>query len=55
MNFTEESTGKLVEGMWADITVLDTDVFAAVREDPASLLTGKVLMTIVNGEIVYQQ
>ena len=54
-NFTEESTGKLAEGMWADITVLDTDVFAAVNEDPASLLAGKVLMTIVNGDIVYRQ
>lgn len=53
-NFTEDSAGTLAEGMWADITVLDTDVFAAVNEDPASLLTGKVLMTIVNGEIVYQ-
>lgn len=54
-NFTEDTTGVLAEGMWADITVLDTDVFAAVNDDPASLLEGKVVMTIVNGDIVYRQ
>ena len=45
----------LKEGMWADITVLDQDVFATVAEDPARLLDGKVLMTIVGGDVVYRQ
>ena len=54
-NFTENETGMLKEGMWADITVLDQDVFATVAEDPARLLDGKVLMTIVGGDVVYRQ
>ena len=54
-NFTENETGMLKEGMWADITVLDQDVFATVAQDPAHLLDGKVLMTIVGGDVVYRQ
>lgn len=54
-NFTENETGMLKEGMWADITVLDQDVFATVAQDPARLLDGKVLMTIVGGDVVYRQ
>lgn len=54
-NFTENETGMLKQGMWADITVLDQDVFATVAQDPARLLEGKVLMTIVGGEVLYRQ
>lgn len=54
-NFTENETGMLKEGMWADITVLDQDVFATVAQDPAGLLDGKVLMTIVGGDVVYRR
>jgi len=54
-NFTENETGMLKEGMWADITVLDQDVFATVAQDPAHLLDGRVLMTIVAGDVVFRQ
>ncbi len=54
-SFTEKETGILKQGMWADITVLDQDIFRTVAQDPAQLLDGKVLMTIVGGDIVYRQ
>ena len=54
-NFTENETGMLKAGMWGDITVLDQDVFATVAQDPAQLLDGKVLMTIVGGDVIYRQ
>ena len=54
-NFTENETGMLKEGMWADITVLDQDVFETASQDPARLLDGKVLMTVVAGDVVYRQ
>jgi len=54
-SFTENETGMLKAGMWADITVLDQDVFATVAQDPARLLDGKVLMTVVGGEVLYRQ
>lgn len=54
-NFTENKTGMLKEGMWADITVLDQDIFETVAQDPARLLDGKVLMTVVAGDVVYRQ
>lgn len=52
-NFTESETGMLKEGLWADITVLDRDVFATAARAPARLLDGKVLMTIVGGDVVF--
>lgn len=52
--FLEESTGMIKEGMWADITVVDTDVLNVGAHNPADLFKGKVLMTIVGGNIVYQ-
>ncbi len=52
-SFREQDTGKLQPGMWADLTVLDIDPFELIERDPAALLQGKVLMTLVNGEPVY--
>ncbi|MBV1909305.1 MAG: amidohydrolase [Kangiellaceae bacterium] len=52
--FREEQTGVLANGRWADITVLDIDPLQVGETQPQKLLDGKVLMTIVNGKIVYQ-
>ncbi|MFT7487476.1 MAG: putative amidohydrolase YtcJ [Candidatus Paceibacteria bacterium] len=46
----EDRRGQLLPGFWADLTILDLD---PVDVAPEKLLTGKVLMTIINGEIVY--
>jgi predicted amidohydrolase YtcJ len=53
-SFEEDIKGTLTPGKLADIAVFDTDLVAAGRHDPASLLEAKVLYTIVGGEIVYQ-
>jgi hypothetical protein len=51
--FREPVTGTLLEGRWADITVMDLDPFQVGETDPAKLLGGKTLMTIVGGRVVY--
>lgn len=48
--FVEEHRGRLVPGFVADVTVFDRALAA-----DKSLLDTKVLMTIVGGEIVYEQ
>ena len=52
-SFREDRTGSLQTGMWADLTVLSIDPFVAAATNPATLLNGRVLMTIVDGEIRY--
>jgi len=51
--FAEEHTGRLAPGMWGDVTVMDIDPFDIVKRDPGELLNGQVLMTVVNGKVVY--
>ncbi len=51
--FSERDTGRLAAGMWADVTVLDIDPFAIIKQDPGQLLNGKVLMTVVGGNVVF--
>ena len=47
----EDETGTLAEGKWADMTIMDLDPLNA---SPESLLTGSILMTIVNGVTRYE-
>jgi predicted amidohydrolase YtcJ len=49
--FQEDQTGAIAPGRWADLTVLDTDPLAVGEDDPARLLRGRVLMTIVGGQV----
>ncbi|MGH7591369.1 MAG: amidohydrolase family protein, partial [Gemmatimonadales bacterium] len=51
-NFTETHRGTLAPGKWADITVLDKDLF---KLPPAKLGTARAVMTIVGGRIVYRR
>ena len=46
----ERERGKLLPGYFCDMTVLDVD---PVTCDPADLLTAEVLMTVVDGVVVY--
>ena len=49
--FNEKITGSIKTGKYADIVVLSQDVF---KMSPEALLTTKVNMTMVAGQIVYQ-
>ena len=42
------------KGFWADLTVMDIDPFKLATTSPGELLNGKIMMTVVNGKIVYQ-
>ena len=53
--FREQQTGVIAPGRWADLTVMDIDPFVMSQARPAALLDGRILMTVVNGEIVYQE
>jgi predicted amidohydrolase YtcJ len=51
--FLEDQAGTLEVGKWADLTVVDIDPFSTVAREPAALLQGRVLMTLVGGKTVY--
>lgn len=53
-SFRENETGILEQGRWADLTVIDIDPFVLADESPNELLNGRVLMTVVDGNIVYE-
>ncbi len=49
--FAEETKGTLEKGKFADFVVLSDDILSS---DPQILLRTKIMMTIVNGEIVFE-
>ncbi|MFC1575734.1 amidohydrolase [Gemmatimonadota bacterium] len=51
--FLEGVTGVVRVGMRGDLTVMDVDPFVVGSEEPGRLLDGRVLTTIVGGEVVY--
>ena len=53
-SFREDETGIIEKGRWADLTVLDIDPFVLADESPADILNGRVLMTIVGGNVVHE-
>jgi predicted amidohydrolase YtcJ len=50
-SFAEEVKGSLEKDKFADMVVLSEDI---VSSDPAALLKAKILMTIIRGEVVYE-
>ena len=48
--FWEEKKGTIEVGKWADLTILDNDLLTCQEDE---ILSTKVLMTIVDGEVVY--
>ena len=54
-SFREDDTGIIEAGRWADLTVIDIDPFILADESPSDLLHGRVLMTIVDGKVVYER
>ncbi len=53
-SFREDETGIIEKGRWADLTVMDIDPFLLADESPGDILNGRILMTIVNGKIIYE-
>jgi predicted amidohydrolase YtcJ len=53
--FREKYTGVLKPGRWADLTVMDIDPFVLSQTNPGAILDGQILMTLVNGKVVYQR
>ncbi len=53
--FSEGVTGIIAAGRWADLTVVDLDPLRVAESEPARLLSGRVLLTVVNGRVVYQR
>lgn len=54
-SFREDRTGVVAAGRWADLTVMDIDPFVLSEENAGDILSGRILMTIVNGEIVHER
>jgi predicted amidohydrolase YtcJ len=50
--FAEDRLGRLRPGMRADVTVVDRDLFQVA---PRDLLPARVLMTVVEGEVVFEK
>ena len=54
-SFREDDTGIIEVGRWADLTVMDIDPFVLADESPSGILNGKILMTIVDGNITFER
>ncbi len=52
--FLDGVTGVIREGMRGDLTVMSLDPFVVGTTDPGRLLDGRVLATVVGGDIVYE-
>jgi predicted amidohydrolase YtcJ len=53
--FREQDTGLLKEGYWGDLTVMDIDPFELATTEPSQILKGKILLTMINGKIIYKK
>ena len=54
-SFREDKTGIISTGRWADLTVMDIDPFVLAEKNPGEILKGNIVMTIVNGEPVFER
>ena len=54
-SFREDEAGIIEPGRWADLTVMDIDPFAVADQQPGRLLDGQIVMTIVDGDIVFEK
>ena len=50
--FREDQTGVIRDGLWADFSVMDIDPFVLAETDPGAILDGRILLTVVAGEVV---
>ncbi len=54
-SFREDRAGVIEAGRWADLTVMDVDPFVLADQSPGDILSGRIIITIVNGKIVYER
>ena len=54
-SFQEDEAGVIEPGRRADLTVMDIDPFAVAGQRPGRLLDGRIVMTIVDGNIVFER
>jgi len=54
-SFREDKTGVIEAGRWADLTVMDVDPFVLAEQGPGDILGGRIVMTVVNGKVVYEK
>ena len=54
-SFREDETGIIAPGRWADLTVMDIDPFVLAENDPAAILEGKIVMSVVGGNVVFER
>ena len=54
-SFSELYGGMISPGRFADLTVVDLDLLNVAERHPDSLLTGKVLLTVANGKVVFER
>jgi len=52
--FREKQSGKIAINYWADFTILDIDIMKVGSTYPEQLLDGKVIMTVIDGKIVFR-
>ena len=55
VGFRENETGTIAVGRWADLTVMNIDPFVIASDDPAKILQGRILMTVVDGKVVFER
>ncbi len=53
--FREQETGILAPGRWADLTVMDIDPFALAGTAPEQILRGRIMLTVVEGRVVFER
>ncbi len=51
----ELTSGALISGGWADITVMDIDPLVIGSTEPEKLLEGRILLTVVGGQVAYMR
>ena len=54
-SFRENETGIIEVGRWADLTVMDIAPFVLADENPFDILKGRILMTVVKGNVIYER
>jgi predicted amidohydrolase YtcJ len=54
-SFQENEAGVVEPGRRADLTVMNIDPFAVAGQQPGRLLDGRIVMTIVDGNIVFER
>jgi len=54
-SFREDETGIIAADRWADLTVMDVDPFVLADDNPGAILGGRIIMTIVDGKVIYER